>query len=255
MIKCFYVINLQRREDRWNECYQQINKSNLKNQKIIRWNAFDGYDFENELKRFNIPNSAMVRFIRQSKIKVSKGEFGVLMSHYLLLKQIAEDNNILDDDYIGIFEDDFHYGNNFNNNLSELLKVNLKELDIEFLYLGGRFIPSYVPNNLNSDMFEKTKHPRIYLRKNRYSGGKNWDRTIHSYIVKKSICKKLADLISVKFVSTTEYINNKLCFVPIDHLLAWRYNDIKMFDYLPHLFYSPMNYKSDIQGQKHNIIV
>lgn len=254
MIKDFYVINLERKIDRWDECYTNIMKSSLKNYKINKFCAFDGYNIDNELKRFNIENNVIFRFIKKTRLRVAMGEFGCLMSHYLLLKQISENDKYKDDDYIGILEDDFHYSNNFETNFDKLQNMDLLKHDVEFLYIGGRFTQNYMPDNLNTDMFEKIDN-NLFYRKNRYSAGKNWDRTTHSYIVKKSICKKLADLISIKFVSDTEYIYGQRCFVPIDHLLAHRYKDIKMFDFLPHLFYCPINYKSDIQHLKYMTVV
>ena len=53
-IKLNYVINLKRRQDRWNEFENNKNKTVLKDEKFIRFEAFDGFDFDNEVKRFNI---------------------------------------------------------------------------------------------------------------------------------------------------------------------------------------------------------
>ena len=81
----------------------------------------------------------------------------------------------------------------------------------------------------------------FFFRKEECVSDENWSRTTHSYVIKKSICKKLIELI------TSRFINKLLDFKPIDVLYQDLHKDIKMFDYFQHLYYSEINYKTDIQ--------
>ena len=70
-IKYNYVINLKRRQDRLNEFENNKNKTVLKDEKFIRFEAFDGSDFDNEVKRFNIEDHVIFRFMKKMKLSVS----------------------------------------------------------------------------------------------------------------------------------------------------------------------------------------
>jgi GR25 family glycosyltransferase involved in LPS biosynthesis len=247
MIKCNYVINLERRKDKWDSFENDKNKTVLKNEKFIKFKAFDGYDHENEIKRFNLQDHIIFRFMKKERMSVPKGVLGCLISHFALLNEIANNQDILDDDYIGIYEDDIFYCSNFDKKYEEFKKINLKDLDIEFLYLGGRFAADFDCRNSPdfNNMFEKTSNPNIVKRKNMIYRNFNWDRGTFSYIVKKSICKKLINIISTTFVKKE---GGRIRFEAIDYVYTCAFDKIKMFDYLPHLFYSLVNFNSDIQG-------
>jgi hypothetical protein len=75
----------------------------------------------------------------------------------------------------------------------------------------------------------------------------NWDRCAFSYVVKKSSCKKLIDVISINFVKKE---NGLIRFEAIDFIYACANKELKMYDFYPHLFYSPLNHKTDIQCDK-----
>lgn len=247
MIKCNYVINLERRKDKWNSFETDKNKTVLRNEQFIRFRAFDGYDYENEIKRCNLEDHIIFRFMKKERMSVAKGVLGCLISHVALLNEIVNNQDILEDDYIGIYEDDIFYCNNFDKKYEEFKKINLKDLDIEFLYLGGRFAADFDCRKSPdfNNMFEKTTNPDIIKRKNMVYRNFNWDRGTFSYIVKKSICKKLINIISTTFVKKE---GGRIRFEAIDYVYTCAFDKIKMFDYLPHLFYSLVNFNSDIQG-------
>ena len=222
-----YVINLDRRADRWEEFIQRIQDSQqLSSEKFIRISGFDGYNHEEELTKYGLQNSIFVKFFKKHKSNCKKGEFGVYMSHYITLYNIHLNKDIGDDDYVGVYEDDFMLGDDF-------------ELGVDFLYLGGRFAKNFSVDS--EEMFEKTSCENIVRRKKVGEGGYQWDRTIHAYVVRKGSCRKILELIS------TNFPDNALRLRPIDTVIASLYNDIRMCDIVPHLYYSEPDYKSDIQ--------
>jgi len=259
-IKLNYVINLKRRQDRWNKFENNKNKTVLKDETFIKFEAFDGFDFDNEVKRFNIDDHEIFKSMKTKNISILKGELGCLLSHLLLLTNIMNNNEINDDDYVGIYEDDIFYCTNFNEKYNEFRKIDLDKMNIEFIYLGGQFNIDFDCKNTNNfnSMFEKTENVNIFRRYN-YIYDNNWFRCTHSYVIKKNICQKLINLIissySSKYINTKRYNYNiikKTCykFNPIDHIYANDINQINKYDYLPHLFFSPLNYESDIQDNK-----
>ena len=49
-------------------------------------------------------------------------------------------------------------------------------------------------------MFEKQDNPNLIKRKQMIYRNFNWNRGTFSYVIKKSICKKLMEIISTSFV-------------------------------------------------------
>ena len=95
-----YIINLDRRKDRWDDCVERINKSNeLKKEKFIRISAFDGYNHEEELKRYNLNENVLIKYLINNKVRVQKGVFGCFISHLIVLYNILQNEDIKDDDY------------------------------------------------------------------------------------------------------------------------------------------------------------
>ena len=242
-----YVINLDRRTDRWQEFIKIKNSTCLASEEFIRFSAFDGFNHESELKRFNVENHVILRFLQRIKLSVSKGVFGCLMSHMLVLYEIMNNKNIKEDEYVGIYEEDFCYSSNFNKNYAQFKKIDLNSLGIEFLYLGGRFGPDFDCTQADdfNIMFDKTTNKNIYHRKHMVYRNFNWDRGAFSFVIRKSICKKLIDIISSSFVKNE---NGIIRFEAVDYIYTSSQNKIKMYDYLPHLFYSRVEFNSDIQG-------
>jgi hypothetical protein len=53
------------------------------------------------------------------------------------------------------------------------------------------------------------------------------------------------EIISTLFVKKEVGI---IKFEAIDYVYTCAFNKINMFDFMPHLYYSPVNYNTDIQG-------
>ena len=247
MLKYNYVINLIRRPDRWEQFLKNKNKTILKEEKFIRFAAFDGFDYENEIKRFGIENHVIFRFMKQIKLSVPKGVLGCLMSHLMLLQEIINNKDIEDNDYVGIYEDDIFYCDDFDKKYNEFKKINLSNYNVDFIYLGGRFAKNFdcrYSDDFNL-MFEKTDNPNLIKRKQMIYRNFNWDRCTFSFVIRKSICKKLMEIISTLFVKKEGGI---IKFEAIDYVYTCAFNKINMFDFIPHLYYSPVNYNTDIQG-------
>jgi GR25 family glycosyltransferase involved in LPS biosynthesis len=236
-----YIINLDRRKDKWEETVKNINSSKeLSKETFIRISAFDGFNYKNEITKYKLENNVVYNYLKTYNIPIALGAYGCYMSHLIVLYNILYNHDIKDDDYVGIYEDDFQLATNFEKKYKKFKKINLHELGVEFIYLGGRFEPHFKCEGL-----EKTTHPNVFYRKDKENISKhNWDRTTHAYVIKKNICKKLITLL------TTKFIDNILVFQHIDWIYIKLYKDIKMFDYFQHLYYSEINYKTDIQLEK-----
>ena len=247
MTKCNYVINLSRRPDRLQRFLNNKDKTCLKDEDFIIFSAFDGLDYENEIKRFGIENHIIFQIMKCYKISVSKGVLGCLLSHLLVLQEIINNTNIDENEYVGIYEDDFFYCDDFDKKYNEYKKINWSNYDAEFIYTGGRFEKGFDCRNLLEFnlMFEKTDTPKIVKRTNMIYRNFNWDRCTSSYVVKKGSCKKIIETIISTFLTNE---NQKLRFEAIDYVYTCAFNNLTMFDYMPHLFFSPLNYESDIQG-------
>jgi len=246
-IKYNYVINLDRRIDRWKDITKIINDTCLKNHNFIRFSAIDGNNFNKDLISHNLIDHPIINLLKENKISVPSGLIACFLSHISALKKISEDNSLQDNDYVGIYEDDFLYSgsiNSFNESYEILSNTNLAELEIDLLYIGGRFEPNFFCINENS--FTETANMNIFFRKNKGNTKlEDYDRCNSSYIIRKDCCKKLIDLVSINFLR-----KNKMEVIAIDTIYVLFYKDIKMFDYYPHLFYSIRNYTSDVRNKK-----
>ena len=252
-----YLINLDRRKDRYENFLKTIKDTPLNDEIFIKFKAFDGSDIKNEIDRFNLKDDFIIKTLSKYKISFQRGIVGCLLSHLLVLKDIMNNDSIKDNDMVGIYEDDIYLSDKFINNYSNLKKLDFSRYnDIEFVYLGGRFTKNFdVPKNLDN-IFEKTSEPNLFFRKNMKMRNANsytgrlikstfsWERTTLSFLVKKSSCKKLIDIIYKSFINNTGFVYH---IEPIDHIYAYSHNKIKMYDYLPHLFYSPFQVNSDVQ--------
>nr|WP_314741994.1 glycosyltransferase family 25 protein [uncultured Haemophilus sp.] len=139
------------------------------------------FDFEQFKKRYH----------RQ----VTKGEIGCTLSHLTVYQLIAEDKNIAADDYVLVCEDDALLAANFQQNLTALLKQNLKA---DIILVGQSKIPTFDDIELKINYpstfkccqkpIENTGYTYSYPYKNYFAG------TV-AYLIKKSAVKRfLAEL-------------------------------------------------------------
>ena len=164
-IKYNYVINLNRRTDRWNNITKIINDTCLKNHNFIRFNAIDGNNFNEDLINHNLNEHQILNKLKENKINVSSGIIGCFLSHISALKKISEDDSLNPNDYVGIYEDDFLFSgsiNSFNESYETLSNTNLHELEVDLIYIGGRFKPNFI--FFDEKTFQQTSNINIFSR-------------------------------------------------------------------------------------------
>lgn len=214
--KCF-VINLDRRQDRYIEF---LNRIPFESSYCHRFSAIDG-------KNLNF------------SFKENPYVIGCHLSHKKILQMVINDKTILDEDFVIIFEDDAFFSDNFMKDI-ENIKLSKDIIDLNsIVYIGGRFTESFVPSSIEKWTFLKNN---IYLKCENHIKilSIDYDRTTNVIILSKFACKQIIE--KTKNIKTS---------VPIDSL----YNNIqkyipemKLYDLFPHICYSPIDYKTDIQN-------
>lgn len=223
-----YVINLDRRPERYNDF---CNRLQLKKDLVKRVSAIDGLTLQ-------IPKNLFIR---------NKFAYACRLSHIKIMKDIIDNDEIKENDYALIFEDDAFFVNNFITKFESYIE-QIKELEEEetLIYIGGRFIEDFnIPTQEKDLLFEKI-NINLYLKKRNIFqkiGSDYWrDRTTNVLIYNKKACRKIVEI--------SERSNQD---IEIDTFLNWIYckdNKVKVYDLLPHLVYSPINYLTDIQDKK-----
>ena len=217
-----FVINLDRRKDRYNGF---LNRIPFDSDVCERFSAVDGKN----IKEFKNNDNPFV--------------IGCHLSHKSILKLVVEDETIKDDDIILIFEDDVFFSDSFSEEINKLVNYlkNLKKMNY-LVYIGGRFTHKFQPSCSKAWKAWNKIIDNIYLKNTSYYSYNDCDRTTNVLILSKYTCKQILD--KTKNVSTS---------IPIDTL----YNgikkyipDIEIYDVFPHICYSPINYMTDIQNYK-----
>jgi len=246
-------INLDRRLDRNDDTIKKFidilgfNPSNIK-----RFSAIDGSNIVDDLRNKNYLGDEIIKILHSANMDIKTGELGCLLSHYFLLKEIINDTSIPDNSNIFIFEDDF-FIDNLNLEKNDLNKIfnelNCSKLDNDglwdMIYFGGRFRINFSPSNLNMTNFFSHSFDNFYLRIK--GQGMDWDRTTHNYLIKKNNIQKILNCILNHYLTEVKPIQQ------IDNLYNSFSSKLNMYDYFPHLFFSPMNYSTDIQNSKKTI--
>jgi GR25 family glycosyltransferase involved in LPS biosynthesis len=220
------VINLDRREDRYQEFLERFGKRGVE---ATRFSAIDGEKKINEpltefeSKLFNLND------FRRNK----EAEFGCWLSHVSIWKDLAEST----DDMRLIFEDDAHPVEDFEEKLKIILD-NINPEKMSIIFLGGKFNPSFTSPFLREDW---NKRGIFYFFNNKRKPIKRTtERTTHCYILTKMGAKLLMNEIE-------NHMNEGKKFQAIDDWLTNLRVTHKFLDFFPHITYSPINYKSDIQ--------
>lgn len=217
-----FVINLERRSDRLKDF--KDNASKYFNPDLIeRFNAVDGLT----LKKTS---------------KINTGELGCYLSHRKIWETVSKDESLADDDLILVFEDDvFFTKNNFVEKFIDIISYFINNISgNKFLYIGGRFKEDFCPSKTNLEKWKFIGN-KLFKRDKKIHklvDGNDCDRTGHVNIYTKSVAKIFYD------VSSKEDIG-----IAVDHFISkvCSNSEIESYDCFPHLCYSPMNYKTDIQ--------
>ena len=133
----------------------------------------------------------------------------------------------------------FFFNKNFIEGI-ENIKQSINMIGVNsIIYIGGRFKTFFNPSSYKGWSLLKNN---IYLKYGDYSNilPHDYDRTTNVIILSKFACKEIIE--KTKHIKSSE---------PIDSL----YNNIRkyipemeIYDIFPHLCYSPVNYKTDIQN-------
>jgi GR25 family glycosyltransferase involved in LPS biosynthesis len=239
-----YVINLKHRVDRYNEFKKRAGVY-FDPELFEKFDAIDGRNVDPEIQEKE------PLFKTTSK----KGEIGCHLSHRQIWKNVSEDETLVDDDLIIVFEDDvFFTNNNFKYKFMEAIN-SFQQIKIpnKMLHIGGRFKKNFEPNR--DDLMSNWKKPpliiqiesnnilleRIYGDGKQQPSNESFDRTTHALIFTKC--------------AANIFLQSSLCDeekpVALDSFFIWCHKQkkgpINYYDFFPHLCYSPVNYKSDIQ--------
>ena len=227
------IINLDRRKDRMDAMMKNIAETCFSQYPIERFSAINGIDLVEDVKKKELDSDIIWKVITAlNRDSIPKGELGAFLSHYFLLKKIWRDKTIDLNQMIIIMEDDVHFSkNNYSQEIQDIKNFNKTNI-FDVMYISGRFHKNFTCND--NKMYNRIT-PNIFER---LSGkGHNWDRTLNSFIIKKISIPAIIDCL-IQFLQ-----NNG--FTPVDAILVEC--NVKQFDIFPHLFYSPMNYSTDIQ--------
>ena len=216
-----FVINLDRRADRLGEFWERYRGVDVE-----RFSAFDGRAF--------VDSGGSHVLLSSFRNSVSSGVFGCWMSHLSLWRLLANSSDV---DAFIIFEDDVFFSDRFFTEFDGLLG-ELSFINFDLFYFGGRFKRDFSPRDMSGwegvgKFFKRKKNVKM--------SGSDFDRGTFGYVLSHAGAVKLVEL----FESD---IKNKVKFQPVDGWLnGHRLNSLESFDVFPHLVYSPIGYKTDIQ--------
>ena len=120
-----YVINLDKRPERWESVHKQLEYQNLQH---IRFSAVDGTTITDIDKKKYVSDEGLKE--KQFGLSLSNGGIGLGITFYkLLLLSIETHKDII------IMEDDITLHDNFKNNFMNIIQ-HLKDIDYDIVYIG-----------------------------------------------------------------------------------------------------------------------
>jgi GR25 family glycosyltransferase involved in LPS biosynthesis len=207
------VVNLDRREDRWNK-FNEVNNESLKFLNYVRFSAIDGMKLK--------PTSQLQQIFETNDYNMRKGMVGCAMSHLKMYCDLINDTNNVDA-YL-IFEDDIElvpeFEKKFNKVLQDFVKQNIEG---DILFLGHH------PRNLSDteEIYNKEKMPEIE-KWDSYTSFINSLGGTTCYLISKKGAEKLLNFID----------NNGGMSNGIDTMMQKSANDLNVYYCKPHLIYS-----------------
>lgn len=220
-LKKTFVVNLERRKDRWDSFSKYIDL--YKNIKFDRFIASDGSSLSKSFplqKLFeNVDSQHMMRY----------GLVGCSLSHILIWKEIIL-SNCSNDDLFLILEDDVELSDNFDIKLAKLIST----IPISTLNLDGVIVfpghSKYPHNNYDEIPINSLRLDLWDLQKNI----KNSQGGTFSYLLNRKAALNLVNTII-----------NKSCYRGIDWVLFLSANVNKTYYSNPRIAYSPVAVSSD----------
>ena len=131
-----YYINLENKQENNKLFLERIHKLNLfSEENIIRFEGIDGRK-EGKIDRALKIINKKFRMNKEKTNYPGKGQQGVYLSHYLLLKHIYDNTT---DECVMICEDDCGYSNNFEEYLKQTIEyIQNNKLEVDFLQVGNQ---------------------------------------------------------------------------------------------------------------------
>jgi GR25 family glycosyltransferase involved in LPS biosynthesis len=224
--KEIYVINLDRRQDRYESFKERLKNEGINPKVVKRFSAVDGKKME------KIENKNM-------------SEIACFISHYNIWKKVRENKKLKEEDLIWIMEDDIQFNESFKKYFQFIMK-DFKETSKgpKFLHIGGRWVRDFYPLN-NLEKFQVFKN-NLYIRDNelcqRLNNPWHYDRTTHSIILNKGSCIELCKICEKE---------NSVYNLPVDsflNVININNNEIKFYECLPHLVWAEDGNDTDIQS-------
>jgi GR25 family glycosyltransferase involved in LPS biosynthesis len=216
-----FVINLDRRPDRYEKFKNQIE---IKDLKYERFSAVDGENLK--------PNCQLQHIFENNDYNMRKGMVGCAMSHLKLCIQLLKDDT---SDTYCILEDDLDFVPDFMEKVDLCLK-QLKNKDWDMLYLGHHLWKEFIDENV----YSKTLEPTVQ-QYNRHDSLRMSMGGTGGYMITKKGAEKL-----LEFINKTGMTNG------IDTVQQKSADDLNIFYCYPHLIYSECyrgenNVDTDIQ--------
>lgn len=176
-----WVLNLDRRKDRWGEMQKIVAESGLNG---FRIKAIDGmiFNFEKYMDLFSLRDFKLRTKNPYKTHERKRGVLGCALSHYKMWESILNNKSLNNEDYVLIIEDDCHFKDNLSTHLNLLLdELKYKMWDI--CYVG---YTDFVP--LDDDKEEGNNLIKLSGSRRLRGGG------TFGYFITKTGAKKLYDL-------------------------------------------------------------
>jgi len=222
-----YVVNLDKRKDRWEKFLQQ------KETEFLKYNRFPAIDGNNLT-----PNEALQSIFDGNDFNMRKGMVGCAMSHIALYTLLVNSPN--NESIMCVLEDDVTFVPSFQEkflNLVSQLSTNQNFKDWDMCYLGHHVWPQYVTDKT----YNKTDLPTV----EKWTAEQSLEKSIGGtggYLITKNGARKLLDFIN-KFGMRNG----------IDTIQQKAANTLNIYYCIPHLIYSECwthNNKADSDIQK-----
>lgn len=202
-----FVINLDRREDRWVDFTK--NAKGIEFLNYHRYSAIDGCQL--------ISTPQLHRIFDGNDYNMRSGMVGCAMSHIKLYVELLNS----DDDAYCILEDDLEFAPDFREKFTHMYnKVRLFDWDI--VYLGHHLFKDHI----TADSYDKTKMPKIEKWSCQMSFSRSMGGT-GGYVISKKGAQRMLD-----FINTTGMTNG------IDTVQQKAADLLNIFYITPHLIYS-----------------
>jgi len=201
-----FVVNLDRRPDRW----EQLDKDKLSFLNYERFSAIDGTKLKNSCQ--------LQQIFENNDYKMRKGMVGCFLSHIKLFIDLIDSEF----DYFLILEDDVEFVPDFENKLNHLLKQVKAKNDCDFVFIGHHVKDL----SLSDVVFDKTTFPEIEKWNVQQSLQNSLGGTT-GYLVSKKGANKFLD-----FLNETGATNG------IDTCIQKSADTLNIYYSTPHLIYS-----------------